>query len=116
VAKAHEGIGHRVGCNTPAGWYGPSQDEKPWGRGLRALLDDDCGILGCHTTSREQLTGLRIVRCFPEPDLDRLAVPVVGSGGDDNELDHLTKLGVRAHRWLASAGLALYEIMLDQGG
>lgn len=26
------------------GGYGPSQDEMPWGRGLRALLDCDCGV------------------------------------------------------------------------
>jgi hypothetical protein len=45
VAKAHEGFGLPFGCNIPAGGYGPSQDEKPWGRGLRALLDCVCGVL-----------------------------------------------------------------------
>jgi hypothetical protein len=64
VMEAHEGIGLRVGCNTPACRYGPSQDEKPWGRGLRAQLDCDDGVFGCHATSRKRLTDLRIESLF----------------------------------------------------
>jgi hypothetical protein len=69
VAEAHEGFGLPVGCNTPAGGYGPSQDEKPWGRGLRALLERELTDLRVRLFSRRSVVlpvfGLAGALCGP---------------------------------------------------
>lgn len=92
VAEAHEGFGLPLGCNTPVGGYGPSQDEKPWGRGLRALLGVARGVLW---TSR------RIVRT---------PTPVFGSAGG------VLRLHVRIRFAERDAALGKDDMKLDQFG
>jgi len=100
VAKAHEGFDLPLGCNTPVGGDGPSQDEKPWGRGLRALLDTACGVLWTSRhivgtpppvfgSARGVLRSQRHIRFAGRDDV---------CGKDDMKLD---QYGGRDDTWLA---------------
>jgi len=112
VGKAHEGFGPSSGCNTPDGGYGPSQDEKPWGRGLRALLDTACDVLRDDAARRRKTRAdLRIGSEFCGGEVRLVRQSNGATGRDDMKLD---QIGVRDDDWLASRPIGLQEIMLDR--